>query len=64
MLRILEFLHKYVRTLDEKVVFSGDQVTEERAAVVERLCQNGATHQARLSGLLPTAEHSWDAKMV
>ena len=63
MLHILEFLHKYVRNFDERVVFGGDQLTEERAAGVQRLRQNGATPEARLSGLLPTAE-SWHAKMA
>lgn len=63
MLRILGSLHKYVRNFDERVVFGGDQLTEERAAVVQRLRQNGATLQGRLSGLLPTA-HSWNAKMI
>ena len=63
MLHILEFLHKYVGNYDERVVFGGDQLTEERAAGVQRLCQNGATPEARLSGLLPTAE-SWHAKMA
>lgn len=63
MLHILEYLHKYVHNYDERVVFGGDQLTEERAAGVQRLRQNGATPQARLSGLLPTAE-SWHAKMA
>ena len=63
MLHILEFLHNYVRNFDERVVFGGDQLTEERAAGVQRLRQNEATPEARLSGLLPTAE-SWLAKMV
>ena len=43
MLRILKFLHKYIRNFDERVVFGGNQLTEERAAVVQQLCQNGAT---------------------
>ena len=42
MLRILGSLPKYVRNFDERVVFGGDQLTEERAAVVQRLRQNGA----------------------
>ena len=66
MLHILEFLHKYVRNFDERVVFGGDQLTEERAAGVQRLRQNGVTPPARLSGLLPTAEswHSQNNKKV
>lgn len=63
MLHILEFLHKYVESFEEKVVFGGDQLTEERAAGVQRLRQNGATPEARMAGLLPTAE-SWHAKMA
>lgn len=63
MVHILESLHKYVKDFDERVVFGGDQLTEERAAGVQRLRQNGATPQARLAGLLPTAE-SWHAKMA
>ena len=55
MAHILESLHKYVKDFDEKVVFGGDQLNEERAAGVQRLRQNGATPQARLAGLLPTA---------
>ena len=63
MLRILGSLHKYVRNFDERAAFGGDQLTEERAVVVQRLRQNGATLQGRLSDLLPTA-HSWNAKMI
>ena len=63
MVHILESLHKYVKDFDERVVFGGDQLTEERAAGVQRLRQNGAIPQARLAGLLPTAE-SWHAKMA
>ena len=60
---ILESLHKYVKDFDERVVFGGDRLTEERAAGVQRLRQNDATPQKRLAGLLPTAE-SWHAKMA
>ena len=63
MLHILEYLHKYVQNFDERVVFGGDQLTEQRAPGVQRPRQNGATPQARMSGLLPTAE-SWHAKMA
>jgi len=35
MLHILEFLNKYVHNFDERVVFGGDQLTEERAARVQ-----------------------------
>ena len=41
MLHILEFLHKYFRNFDERVVFGGDQLTEERAAGVQRLPKMG-----------------------
>ena len=44
-------------------MFGGDQLTEERAAGKNGAGKNGATPQARLSGLLPTAE-SWYAKMA
>ena len=55
MLHIWEFLHKYVRNSDERVVFGGDQLTEERAKMEQPFRQD--------SGLLPTAE-SWHTKMA
>jgi len=63
MIKILEYLHKYVRPGDEETVFGGDLLTCERAFNVQRLRRTAPTQLLRLDGILPTAE-SWHTKMA
>lgn len=64
MIKILEYLHKYVRLDDaEQTVFGGDLLTCERAFNVQRLRRTASTPLLRLDKILPTAE-SWHTKMA